>query len=122
MRKLLFGFAVLSLVSCAKKKWDKATVKADCMKEMNKDKDARSMFSEEQGDKICDCSAEKTVAAYKTESEAKKDQSGLENIGKNCAMEVLGMGKPAEGTQITEPATNETPGENKEAADSSGHE
>ena len=111
MRKLLFGIALLSLVSCAKKKWDKETVKADCIKEMKKDKDAGKLFSAEMGEKICDCAAEKTVATYKTEADAKKDKPAVEEIGKECAMELLGGGK-----------TDENPGTDKPATDSVEHE
>ncbi|MBM3415343.1 MAG: hypothetical protein FJY20_02630 [Bacteroidetes bacterium] len=59
------------------------------MKELKKDKETAELFSNDQMDKICDCSAEKTFKNYKSESEANKDQQGLMEIGKNCAMEVL---------------------------------
>jgi hypothetical protein len=90
MKKLFFGIALLAFVSCSQKKWDKETVKADCIKEMKKDKDANKLFSNEMGEKICDCAAEKTVATYKTEADAEKDKPALEEIGKNCALELLG--------------------------------
>jgi hypothetical protein len=111
MRKLFFGIAILSLVSCAKKKWDKETLKADCIKEMKKDKNAGKLFTPEMGEKICDCAAEKTVATYKTEADASNDKPALKEIGRDCALELLGGGK-----------TDKDPGADKPAADSVEHE
>lgn len=77
------------LVSCGGKSWNEKYVYDDCLREAKKDSRATEMFSEKKLEDICDCSAEKTIAKYKTESEAKKDQAGLMQIGSECAQEVL---------------------------------
>lgn len=59
------------------------------MREMKKDTRAAGLFSDEKMKAICECSAEKSVARYKSESEAKEDQSGLMQIGSDCAKEAL---------------------------------
>ena len=110
MRKLFFGIALLSLVSCAKKKWDKETVKADCIKQMKDSKKAKGLISDEMSEKICDCAAEKTVSTFKTESDANKDKPALKEIGKNCALELMMGDKPTDMTPM-----NDTP------ADSTDH-
>lgn len=77
------------LAGCGNKNWSKNYVYEDCMKEMKKDKDAASLFSQDKMEKICDCSAQKTVARYKSEADARKDEKGLMEIGKDCALEIL---------------------------------
>lgn len=89
MRKyapLLLAFLFLS---CGKSNWSKKYVYDDCMKEMKKDKQAADLFTNDQMEKICDCSADKSFKKYKSEADANKDQQGLMEIGKECAMEVL---------------------------------
>jgi hypothetical protein len=103
MRKLFFGIALLSLVSCAKKKWDKETLKAKFLKEF-KSNDKTKVLGEEMLAKISDCTAEKIVAKYKTESEANKDKAGVQEISMNCTLEAMGMGedKPTEMTPMND--------------------
>jgi major membrane immunogen (membrane-anchored lipoprotein) len=123
MKKLLFGIALLSLVSCAKKKWDKDTIKAKFMKELHKNEDTKKL-SEDVMTKISDCAAEKMAAQYKTEKDADKDESGVQAIMMQCTMDAMGMGgdKPAETTPTnTETPTTDHP-EEKPAEDSTAHE
>jgi len=118
MRKLLFGLALLSLVSCAKKKWDKESLSAKLLKELKSNAETKKL-----GDdvlvKISDCSAEKIVAKYKSESEANKNTADVQEISMKCTLEAMGMGgdKPME----TNPNTDQ-PGDDKPAADSADHE
>jgi uncharacterized lipoprotein YehR (DUF1307 family) len=89
MKKIIPVLLVVSLAACGKKEWSKKYVYDDCMKEMGKSKEAAAVFSKDKMEKICDCSAGKTVEKFKSESDAKKDTDGLKEIGKECAMEVL---------------------------------
>lgn len=89
MRKLLYVFLLFAITSCAKKKWDKAYIAAECQKEMAKDKEINQTLTAQQQTLVCDCSAEKAIAKYKSESEMKKDDAGAEAIGTECAMQVL---------------------------------
>lgn len=88
MKKYAPLLLVILLVACGKS-WSKKYVYDDCMKEMKKNKQATEVFSNDQMEKICDCSADKTFKKYKSEADANKDQQGLMDIGKDCAMEVL---------------------------------
>jgi hypothetical protein len=90
MKKIIFFLLLATLVGCGKKKWSEKYVYDDCMKEMAKSKEASAMFSKDKMEKICDCSARKTVTKFKSESEAKANTAGLEQIGKECALEILG--------------------------------
>jgi len=123
MRKLLFGIALLSLVSCAKRKWDKETLSARLLKEFKSSKESKQL-GEDVLIKISDCAAEKIVAAYKSESEADKNKAGVQEISMKCTLEAMGMGgdKPAE----TTPTNTDTPAtdhpEEKPAGDSATHE
>jgi hypothetical protein len=90
MKKMIPFILLLVFVSCGKKSWNKEYVSEDCMKEMKKNEQAAGMFTDATMKDICDCSAEKTVAKYKSEAEAQKDQSGLMEIGADCAREALG--------------------------------
>lgn len=89
MKTIIPVLLVLVLSACSKKEWSKKYVYDDCMLEMGKSEAATGMFSKEKMEKICDCSADKTVEKFKSESDAKKDTEGLKQIGKECAMEVL---------------------------------
>ncbi len=122
MRKLLFGIVLLSLVSCAKKKWDKETVKAKFMKELKKNEDTK-ILTEDVMSKISDCAAEQLVANYKSEKEADKDQAGVQQIMTKCTLDAMGMGgdKPAETTPTTDAPATDQPAE-KPAEDTAGHE
>ena len=113
MRKLFFGIALLSLVSCAKKKWDKETLSAKLMKEFKSNSETKKLGDEVLA-KISDCAAEKIVGQYKTESEANKNQAGVREISMNCTLEAMGMGGDK---------TNEmTPTDDTPATDTSAHE
>ena len=89
MKKLIPVLLVVVLAACGKNEWSKKYVYDDCMKEMTKNEQAAKMFSKEKMEKICDCSAGKTVDKFKSESDAKNNTDGLKEIGKECAMEVL---------------------------------
>ncbi len=89
MKKIIPIFLLVVLAACGKKEWSKKYVYDDCMKEMGKSKEAAAVFSREKMEKICDCSAVKTVAKFTSESDAKKNIEEMKEIGKECAMEVL---------------------------------
>jgi hypothetical protein len=89
MKKIMFFLLLATFVGCGKKKWSAKYVYDDCMKEMAKSKEASAMFSKGKMEKICDCSAGKTVSKFTSESEAKANTAGLQQIGKECALEVL---------------------------------
>ena len=54
-----------------------------------KGNEASKVMTDEQMNKICDCSAEKMIVKYKTEAEANKDTEGMQEIPLNCAMEII---------------------------------
>lgn len=89
MKKMIPLLLAVFLFACGKSNWTKKYVYDDCLREMKKDSRAAKMFSDEKMKDICDCSAEKTVSKYKSESDARKDQSGLMQIGSECAQEIL---------------------------------
>ncbi len=89
MKKLLPVFFILMLAACGKSEWSKSYVAKKCLKEMNSDKDVNESISKENVEKICDCAADKMMVKYQSEAEANKDKDGAEQIGRDCAMEVL---------------------------------
>lgn len=89
MKKLIPLLFVFMLAACAKKEWSKGYLSEKCMKEMNNDKEIAGTVSKENIVKICDCAADKMMVKYKSESEADGDKSGTEQIGRDCAMEVM---------------------------------
>lgn len=90
MRKLIPVLLVIALAACGKKEWSKSYLYNECMKSIGKNKQVTQVFSEEKLKKICDCSAEKAFAKYKSQAEANKDESGAQQIGAECALEALG--------------------------------
>lgn len=89
MKKLIPVLFVLIFIACGKKEWSKSYVAKKCLKEMNSDKDVSGTVSKENIEKICDCAADKMMVKYQSEAEANKDKGGAEQIGQDCATEVL---------------------------------
>jgi uncharacterized lipoprotein YajG len=89
MKKLIPVLFIFILTACAKKEWSKSYVTEKCLKEMNSDKDVSGTVSKENINKICDFAADKMMAKYQTEGEANGDKDGAEQIGRDCAMEVM---------------------------------
>ena len=89
----------MSLVSCAKRKWDKETLSAKLKKELKSNSETKKL-GDDVLTKISDCAAEKIVGQYKTEAEANKNQAGVKEISMNCTLEAMGMGvdKPVDMT------------------------
>ncbi len=98
MRKLFYFVLVLSLVSCGKKEWSREYLAEKCKKNMAKDTRLTNTLTAEQQAKVCDCSAEKVMAKYKTKAEADKDETGIEAIGSECVTAVLMPSEPSTDT------------------------
>jgi hypothetical protein len=77
---------IIFLMACSSKKWDKVSIKEKCKKQLLADKDAKSAFTDDVMNKICDCMADKMVATYKTEAEAKADEFSSEEILLECTV------------------------------------
>ena len=56
---------------------------------MNSNKDVNGVVSKQNIEKICDCAADKMITKYQSEAEADRDKDGAEQIGRDCATEVL---------------------------------
>ncbi len=77
---------IVLLVGCSSKKWDKVTIKEKCKKELQSDKEAKEAFTDTIMNKICDCMADKMLATYKSEKEAKEDEFSAEEILLECTL------------------------------------
>ena len=91
MRKLLFALLVLAFVSCksSKNEWNKEFLENKCKTNAKADPNPPEKLTDDQIDKICDCSVEKLLAKYKTEAELNNDKAAADAIGSECAMQVL---------------------------------
>lgn len=90
MRKLILPFIlVLFITSCSNKKWSKDYVVKKCNADFSKRDDIKQYFNDAQMKELCDCVGDKMMAKYKSEAEANKDQAGAEQIGGDCARQVL---------------------------------
>ena len=88
MRKFIIPIMFLTLVSC-KSQWNKATLEKKCNTDFSKRDDIRQYFNDDQMKELCSCVADKMMTKYKSEAEANKDQKGAEQIGEECARQVL---------------------------------
>lgn len=88
MKKLFFAAFILTLASCAQKEWSKNYISKKC-KDGMKGNEASKVMTDEQMNKICDCSADKMMMKYKTEADANKDTSGMQDIPLACAIEIM---------------------------------
>jgi len=89
MRKFVQVLFLFTLLSCGKKEWSKDSLVKKCKSELGKKNEAEHVMSSENLDKICDCSAGKMMERYKSQAEADKDEAGAQQIGQECATEVL---------------------------------
>jgi hypothetical protein len=90
MKKLLYFFLLVSITSCAKKKWDKEFLVEDCKKEIKKDKKNSAAMTDAQLDQVCSCAADKMLVKYKSQDEFRKESDEVkEKIGYDCAIQVL---------------------------------
>ena len=87
--KNLLWVAFLFCLSACSSKWDKETQSKKCIDEMKKQNVSSKGISDDMAKKICDCSAEKMVAKYKSESEADGNKVEVEKIGADCALEAM---------------------------------
>ena len=89
MRKLIIPIVLLSFMACGKKEWSKPYLVKKCNTDFSKRQDIKQYFNDTQLKELCDCVADKMMTNYKSEAEADKDQTGAEQIGADCAREVL---------------------------------
>jgi hypothetical protein len=89
MKKIIPFLLFIALVGCGKKEWSKDYLVKKCNSEMKKNTEVSGLISTDKVEKICDCVAAKMLVKYKSESAANKDKSGAEEIGKECAMDVM---------------------------------
>lgn len=90
MRTYLFIFILVVVSSCKEqKKWDKDTVVNECLRDFTKKNEKEKIFTTMQLALICDCISEKMVTKYKSFKEADNDPTGAEDIGRDCAIEVM---------------------------------
>ena len=89
MRKLIIPIVFLSFIACGKKEWSRPYLVKKCNTEFSKRADIKQYFNDAQMGDLCDCVADKMMAKYKSQAEADKDQVGAEEIGSDCAKEVL---------------------------------
>jgi hypothetical protein len=86
MKKLIIPILSITLFSC-KPEWNKETVKTECVEIAKKSMPKASSENLKMMEELCYCSAEKTVAKYKTQAEAEKDKKGLESLTMDCMKE-----------------------------------
>jgi hypothetical protein len=91
MRTYLIVFLLLAMTSCAdQKKWNKETLVNECLRDFTKKNEENKMFSTMQLANLCDCLADRMVVKYKSFKESDKDEAGMQELGRECAMEVMG--------------------------------
>lgn len=94
MKLVLMGCALFMLSGCtAKKKWDKDTLVNDCLRQFTEKNEKEKLLSTMQLANICDCLADKMLVKYKSGAEADKDEAGAEQMGRECALQVMGDGR-----------------------------
>lgn len=87
---VLMGWALLMLSGCApKKKWDKDTLVNDCLRQFTEKNEKEKLLSTMELARICDCLADKMLVKYKSAAEADKDEAGAEQMGRECALQVM---------------------------------
>lgn len=89
MRLFLLAVLTFTLAGCTPKKWDKETLVNDCLRDFTKKNEEEKLFTTMQLASLCDCVSEKFLVKYKTSREADKDEEGAQQIGRDCAMEVM---------------------------------
>lgn len=89
MRLLLFLILLSFFSACTQKKWDKDTVVNDCLGDFTKRNEKEKIFTTMQLALVCDCIGEKMIQKYKSGKEADADEKGAEQMGRDCALEVM---------------------------------
>jgi hypothetical protein len=86
MKKITVPLIIIVLSACSPK-WNKEYAKKTCItaasKETNQNEPTKKMI-----EKLCDCTAEKLVANYKTEAAANKDTKNVEAISLGCIKDI----------------------------------
>lgn len=77
------------MAGCEKKEWSKEYLLEWCNKDFKKINKEQKTFTDEQLTSICDCVANKMFAKYKSMGEAEQDKKGADEIGSECAREVM---------------------------------
>lgn len=90
MKKLVYLFVLVALVSCkSKDTWNKESLLEKCKTEMGKDENVKGQLTAEQQAEVCECSVDKLLAKYKTKAEADKNKAEVDAMGMECASTVL---------------------------------
>ena len=91
MRKLILPLLLFSLsfVACKKKEWSKDYIVQKCNSDFKKKPEINQYFNDTQMKDLCNCVADKMIGKYKSQAEADKDEAGAEEIGADCARQVL---------------------------------
>lgn len=89
MRLLLLTIITFILAGCTQKKWDKETLVNDCLRDFTKKNEEEKLFTTMQLANLCDCVSEKFLVKYRSSREADKDEDGAQQIGRDCAIEVM---------------------------------
>jgi hypothetical protein len=93
MQLFLFIALLLTMTGCSQKKWDKETLVNDCLADFTKKNEEEKIFTQMQLAHICDCLAERMLVKYKSANEADKDEEGMTEMGRACAMDVMEKAK-----------------------------
>lgn len=87
MKKVLIPVIALLLISC-NSNWNAETVKKECIEGVKKSgMDTSNPENMKMTEALCDCSAQKTTAKYKSQTEAEADKKGLEILTMDCLKE-----------------------------------
>ena len=105
MRKLVYIVLAISFIACGKPQWNREALAEKCKKNMAKDPKMKDQLTAAQQVQVCDCSAEKVMAKYKTKSEADNDLPGVEAIGTECATAILMPPEPVDTNVSTDTTT-----------------
>jgi hypothetical protein len=89
MRKFLLIVFVFALAGCAREQWNKDTITNDCLRDFTKNNEKEKLFTTMQIANLCDCVSDKLLANYKSARESNKDEAGVMQIGKDCAIQVM---------------------------------
>lgn len=88
MKILIIPAATLLLLFSCNSNWNPETIKKECMDGVKKSEmDTSNPENLKMAESLCDCSAQKIVIKYKSQTDAEADKKGLETITMDCMKE-----------------------------------
>ena len=100
MRILYISLVAIGFLSCGGKgkKWSKEALNKECIENFKENEKQINAFNETQLTSLCDCVTGKMLSRYKSYEEMDKEENRpeIEEIGMNCALELLEQQKSSQ--------------------------